>query len=226
MPKAGGTSFKFFLEENFKNQLYLDYTDNPDQLTIQQLDNKLTSYDKYLYKLKPFYFDLKNKRVFHGHFLAAKYKCYQNRNDVYFITWLRDPTERLVSHYYYWFKTYDSKRSLPFHKKVIEENWTLERFCFSEQMRNLYAKFLSEFDVQNFDFIGIVEYYEEDFKFLNDHVIKIKNPALPNLNRTKKPNVQHFDTDTLEKLKQFHGKDFEIYSYALEQRQKRINNNE
>ena len=226
MPKAGGTSFKFFLKENFKHQLYLDYTDYPDQLTRKQVNDKLKSYNKYLYGFKPLYFNFKNKTIFHGHFLAAKYKCYQNKKDAYFITWLREPIERLVSHYYYWLKSYNNKKSLPLHRKVVEEEWSLEKFCFSKEMRNLYAKFLSDFSIKNLDFIGIVEYYEQDFKYLNDHVLKIKNPTLLDLNRTKKPNVQYFDADTLEKLKQFHNKDFEIYSYALKQRQKRINCNE
>jgi hypothetical protein len=123
MPKAGGTSFKFFLKENFREQVYLDYTDYPDHLSEEQIRIKLQNYNNYLYKLKPYYFDYKKKFIFHGHFLAAKYKCYLSKENAYFITWLRDPIERLISHYYYWLKTYNKDRSLKLHKIVVEEKW-------------------------------------------------------------------------------------------------------
>ncbi|WP_169334103.1 sulfotransferase family 2 domain-containing protein [Psychroflexus tropicus] len=226
MPKAGGTSFKFFLKENFRDQLYLDYTDYPDHLNEKQINDKLKKYNNCFYNLKPYYFNLKNKSIFHGHFLAAKYKCYLAKENACFITWLRDPIERLVSHYYYWLKTYNKERSLALHKRVVEEKWSLEKFCFSKEMKNLYSKFLIDFDIKNFDFIGIVEKYDEDFIYFNNFISKIKNPTLPDLNKTVKPEKNHFDNDIKGQLKQFHKKDYEIYDYALRMRKKRINSYE
>jgi hypothetical protein len=227
MPKAGGTSFKFFLKENFGDQLYLDYTDYPDHLTPDEVKHKIDNYENSLYQLKPIYFNYLRKKIFHGHFLAAKYKVYLKKKDACFITWLRNPIERLASQYHYWKRTYQPDKSLRLHKKMIEENWSFEEFCFSEEMRNLYSKFLLKFNKEDFDFIGIVEHFEEDFEYLAKEILKIDNPKLPSLNKNPKSTKSYFeDNDLKQKLMDFHKKDFEIYNYALDKREKRLRGNE
>jgi hypothetical protein len=88
-------------------------------------------------------------------------------------------------------------------------------------MRNLYSKFLIDFDIKNFDFIGIVEKYDEDFIYFNNLILKIKNPILPDLNKTVKPEKNHFNQGLKEQLKEFHKKDYKIYDYALKLREDR-----
>jgi len=207
MPKAGGTSFKSYLKNTFSEKLYLDYTDFPDHLTDLEIIKLIEKYSSFYYPFKKTYFDWKGKKIFHGHFLAKKYECYLENKNTVFMTWLRDPLERLASQYYYWKRTYNN-RSLPFHREVIENNWSFEKFCFSEQMRNLYSKFLVNFPIQNFDFIGIVEYIEEDFKFLSENILEQPNSRLENLNSNPEISKSYFENcDYYEELKKHHSKD-------------------
>ena len=44
----------------------------------------------------------------HGHFLPLSYRHLARRADVRFVTWLREPIDRLLSHYHYWRRAADS----------------------------------------------------------------------------------------------------------------------
>ncbi len=95
------------------------------------------------------------------------------------------------------------------------EKWTLEKFCLSDEIRNLYNQFLWGFPLHNFDFIGITEHYEDDFKyfaqkFLNKDVASFKE----NINVNSKGN--YLITKTLRKqIESFSQLDMELYYSAL-----------
>src|SRR5690606_39025041 len=103
---------------------------------------------------KKHFYLLNNVKCIHGHFMPYKYHSLLKNKKNIFVTWLRDPIERLGSHYYFWLRTYDSKNSPPLHKKVVEENWSFEAFCFSKEMQNVYEQFFWKFPIDNFNFIG------------------------------------------------------------------------
>ena len=56
----------------------------------------------------------------------------------------------------------------------------------------------------------------------NNFITKIRNPILPDLNKTRKPEKKHFNKELKEQLKLFHKKDYDIYNYALRMREKRM----
>ena len=85
------------------------------------LKRKIKLYRKYILKLKKI-------KCIHGHFLPSKYIDLKNNKNVVFVTWLRDPLERLGSHYNYWKRAYNEKTSAPLHKKVVEEDLVKEDF--------------------------------------------------------------------------------------------------
>lgn len=102
----------------------------------------------------------------HGHFLPLKYRWLRSAGPLYFVTWLREPVARLLSHYYYWQRNYDPTRAGALHQRVVHEAWSLERFCLSADVRNLYSRFLWGFPLQRFAFIGVVEHFGEDLQRL------------------------------------------------------------
>src|SRR4030065_365461 len=60
----------------------------------------------------------------HGHFLPLKYLLLSVKRELKFITWMRDPVERILSHFFYWKRNYDSATAPILHRKVIEEDWS------------------------------------------------------------------------------------------------------
>lgn len=211
LPKTAGSSFKASLEKYYTSGLQTDYTDFP----INTPAYKRNSYALKMCAINAF-FPQHNIECIHGHFLPVKYLFYKNAK---FVTWLREPIDRLASHYYYWKRSYNPTTSGSLHKRVVEENWSLEEFCLAPELRNFYCQFLWGFPISRFDFIGITEYYESEVAqfskiFLGDSLeIHVKN-INPN-----KFNSSYFEDKALrEKIEQYHYKDLALYHHALDLR--------
>ena len=224
MPKSGGSSFKKILYNQFKRGLQLDYKDHPIEKSIneriKQAENKkylINLYKRYLYS----FFKVK---CIHGHFLPYKYSDLVKNQNTVFITWLRDPLERLGSHYYYWKRLNNMKTSSTLYRKILEDNLSLKDFCFSEDIRNIYSKFLYKFPIENFNFIGITEYYNDDVKYFFEYFLNIEGFEVPISNANPGKHARYFkDTTLINDLKEFHSTDYELYNYALNKRNKRLN---
>ncbi len=222
-PKAGGSSFKVLLQNHFKTQFKSDYSDTPfnTEKSLRQLD--AIKFDKKFRLYKKSLYQLKGVECIHGHFLPYKYNSLFGNKNVNFITWLRDPIERMASHYYYWQRAYDKNKSLNFHKQVVEQKWSLEKFCFSEEVRNFYDQFLWKCPIDNFSFVGILEHYSEDCKYFAKIFLDKSEIEVPNKNANPNKMIYFTDHKIVNELKEFHSIDYEIYNTALEMRKIRIN---
>lgn len=222
-PKTAGSSFKSFLRSHFGNRLIEEYIDFP----LHQSKNVRISAavkSKILFNLyRRKNFERKNISCIHGHFLPVKYTG-PAAEGIKYITWLRDPLERMCSHYYYWIRTYKEGQSSALHTKIVKEKWTLEEFCLSEEMRNVYHQFLWQFPVQKFDFIGVTEFFNDDLHYFSEKFLGVENPKVSkvNVNTGRKSNSYHLDSGLKNEIRIFHENDYEIYQYALEERKKRI----
>jgi hypothetical protein len=222
-PKAGGSSFRNLLKKEFGLFFREDYGDLP---IIKSLENRSRDAEAHrrrvrLYKWR--LLQLTNVQCIHGHFLPYKYLDLVDKPKVHFVTWLRDPLERMASHYYYWQRTYKGKKSHHLHQQVMEEKWTLEDFCLSSRFRNIYSQYLYQFPIEHFDFIGITEFFDEDLayfskKFLNKREIEAPT-SNTNPNKGNKPYIS--DPDLISKIKEFHSEDYAIYEYGLQHRANR-----
>ncbi len=224
MPKTGGTSFLELLSGHFKGAFMKDYGDRPMSMPVGEriLKAKKARVKNSIYG--QFLLRYQGIQCIHGHFLPYKYQCFLKEQDVAFVTWLRDPFERFTSHYHYWRRTYSKQAVNPFHIKMVEENWSFDDFCFSPHFQNFYASFLWNFPIENFDFIGISEYYESEITWFANHFLKenLIEIAHRNVNPEKK-NMVSPDERWLEKFKKFHALDYAIYEYALRKRLERCN---
>ena len=99
---------------------------------------------------------------------------------------------------------------------MVEEHWTLEQFCFSKEMQNIYTKFFWGFPISRFDFVGITENYASD---LNDFAAKILGREPPmsaaNVNLQKATDRYVEDEHLRSRLEQFHQKDMDVYRDVL-----------
>ena len=217
LPKTAGTSFGRSLSEHFKDSLLRDYGDGGiSRPAYDRNRSALIASKKNAVK------GLRKVSCVHGHFLPLKYLLLATKQELTFVTWMRHPIKRMISHYNFWQRNYDPRKARPHRKQVIEEQWTLEQFCLSPRFRNIYSQYLWGFPLENFDFIGITEHYEEDLRFFSkkylssDLEVKKCNVA------PKGAEVTSVDSDLFERIASYHSRDMALYRRALEYRRARM----
>ena len=224
IPKTAGSSFREYLRLSCPENLILDYGDPiyiPDIarnafVTLSRAWNKIQNHQL----SRP---DHANK-IIHGHFITYKYASIRNNTDTKYITWLRDPIERIISQYYFWYRHYTPETRSPLHKKIVEENWSLEKFCLSQQLQNIYAKFFWKFPIDHFSFIGITECYDTDLQYFANRFLNDQTPTIiyGNENPNKKADyIDSLEPQLIKKIRAFHAEDFKIYETALRLRDQR-----
>ena len=211
LAKTGGFSFLNSLKDYYGNQLLQDYADLPMNTPVLKRRNSAivncatNSIRQY-----------KGIECIHGHFLPLKYLLYGLRRDVKFVTWMRDPVERLASNYYFWRRYYKADSAPPLHRRVVEEDWSLERFCLGAEFRNFYSQIFWGFPFSRFDFVGITEYYETELnyfskEFLGTSLTLYEKNANPYRGKTR-----YFEDEGLRKrVEIYHSKDVALYERAL-----------
>ncbi|MBJ6981726.1 MULTISPECIES: hypothetical protein [unclassified Luteimonas] len=163
MPKTAGTSLAETLRAAFPEPgaCQIEYVDQPMQ------------YTRWCRRWRALRAGLTGRGVLpdglacvHGHFLPVKFRIAAGAaRAVRYVTWLREPVDRLASHYHYWMRDYDGlDPAQPLRNRVLRERWSFERFALGAEMRDLYHEYLWRFDPAGFDFIGITERYDEDLQ--------------------------------------------------------------
>lgn len=220
MPKTAGVSFRATLEEHFGGDFQHDYADYPLACSPAQRHRMVEEASARLLAV-----DLASVNCIHGHFLPAKYLALAEARECHFVTWLREPVSRLVSHYYYWLRAYDSDSPLvtSLHRRVVEENWTLEAFCLAPELQNVYSAFLWGLPVENLDFIGITEHYEEDLQVFAQRFFG-ENVTPRKMNRRDDAPEQgsghpEMSADLRAQVECFHAEDVALYQRAVAARQ-------
>jgi hypothetical protein len=220
LPKTAGTSFLLALEAHFGERLLQDYGDSP----INKVTARRNSHALYACALNIFSHNkLAGVECIHGHFLPLKYRCLAGAPTKQFVTWMRDPLERLVSHYHYWQRSFDAENSGELHRRVVEEQWTLERFCLGPELQNIYSKFLWGFPLSQFSFIGITEHYESDIRYFSEHFLHTSLGAERiNVSPPGESSSLLEDPDFRQRVAGHHRVDMALYQRALAGRAARL----
>ncbi len=205
------------LEQRYGSTLLLDYGDLPINTPVEARHCKARN-DALLNSCRNF----GSIACIHGHFLPAKYLPLKTSGHARFVTWLRDPFDRAVSHFNFWKRSYNPTTAPTLHRRVVEEGWDLERFCFAEEMRNFYAQFLWSFPEALFDFIGITEHFADDLAFFSRTFLDTAPQTMPHLNSAPtSPDLAKASGSLLDSFMDFHSEDYRIYNAALGLRAKR-----
>lgn len=216
LPKTAGTSFKKALKDYFGEGCMDDYSDNIYSLDFAEHISKAVHDSREILDK-----DFSNLKCIHGHFLPLKYKALSEKMDLKFITWMRDPVERLLSQYYYW------KNSVPgqfdtHHRKFLEEDWSVEKLCLHPKYKNMYSHYLYAFPVEKFEFIGITEFYEQDLQWLAQRYLDDYLPHYTENMTARDIKKTNIDSGLLKAIREFHKEDFDLYRKALQMRQSRM----
>lgn len=219
LPKTAGSSFRLALQECFGDRFYADYEDKPLNaarwpLRVRALYGALAQPDRAQFR---------ERRIecVHGHFLPLKYRPLRASSGARFVTWLREPTERLLSHYYYWRETPLPPDAGQVRRRFDTEGWSLERFCAEPALRNLYTRFLWGFPLRYFDFVGLTEHYDADLRFFCDEVLQqplrsLYSNATPGAARQRARET--LNPELAAKIRHWHAADYRLYRRAQDMR--------
>ena len=213
LPKTAGKSFEAALRTRFEGALLEDYgtfpmNTPPLQRCRAALQASLANVDA----------SFAGVECIHGHFLPLKYLLLSVSRELTFVTWVRHPVQRMISNYHYWQRTYEAATARPLHRRMVEEQWSLERFCLGDEMRNMYSHFLWGFPVDNFAFIGVTEHYDEDLAYFAQRYLGGPVPS-QRLNVGSAAGQEYeIDPGLRRRVEAFHARDMALYDHALESR--------
>lgn len=155
-------------------------------------------------------------RAVHGHFLPVMYRVALHGRAVDYVTWLRDPVERLVSNYHYWRRqAHGATPEQPLRYRMAREDWSLERFCLGPEFRNLYRQYLWGFDPRRFAFIGITERYEKDLDaFAGSFLDGAATEARARANPERDSDQYRIEPSLRARIERYHAADMSLYRWA------------
>ncbi len=218
MPKTAGLSFRAALEEHYGAGFAPDYADYP---LASPLPQRHAAALEFSLAAEPSAY--RQVGCIHGHFLPIKYLLLADYMECRFVTWLREPLQRLVSHYYYWQRSYDpaADDTSSLHRRVVEEAWTLEQFCLAPELRNVYSQFLWAFPLRALDFVGITEYFAEDLRDFSTQFLGINvEPQFANAAEVP-AGPEQLRPRLRQQVREFHAQDLALYQWALQKREAR-----
>ena len=148
-------------------------------------------------------------RALHGHIryqdLAAFFDL---PADVKRVTWLRNPTDRVISNFHYLVERGEMKES------------DLLEYAARESARNRMSRFLKGADLDDFFFVGVLEKFWEDCKDLGGRLKWADVPHLwENISDYARRKVPE---DTRREIRQLNQKDEQLYRRALALRSERL----
>jgi hypothetical protein len=218
LPKTAGTSLLKSLQSHYGDALLTVYGDMP--INTPPFERNKAALLASIHNAEAAKFS--GTECIHGHFLPLKYLLLSLKQDLKFITWLRDPVERVLSHFYYWKRYYDPATAPRLHRKMVEEDWSAERFCLSAELQNLYGQFFWGFPLEYFDFIGITEYYSEDLSYFSRKYLGTALEVHIENVGDKEGGKYSIEKSFRTEIEKFHSYDIGLYKTALEMRQKRL----
>ncbi|HIK31137.1 MAG TPA: sulfotransferase family 2 domain-containing protein [Oscillatoriales cyanobacterium M59_W2019_021] len=163
-------------------------------------------------------------KAIHGHFPASKYQDFPDR--VKRITWIRNPIDRLVSHYFYWKSLPISPQTGELHRYVVENQLGLIDFAKISALQNHISKWYIDIDLSHFHFVGIHEFFKEDWQALceilgvNNLEATLQNPNLDPEYRAFKKSPEY--RSMLLELIGLNSEDMQLYQSAMQKRYERM----
>ena len=189
IPKTGGTSFWRVLEHVYAAE------------TVQRVfPGDYEEHEKFPIE--------RGTRALHGHIRYKDLEAFFDLPaDVRLVTWLRDPTDRVISNFHYLVE-----------RREMRESDLLE-YAARGSARNRMSRFLKGADLDDF-FVGVLEKFWEDCKDLGR---RLKWPDVPHLWENVSDYARRkIPEDTRREIRTLNQQDEELYRRALDLRSARL----
>jgi len=221
IPKAGGNTLKSILNEQYRED---------ERLRIYTYPH--FSKDKGIERLKKLSIEEKSKlKLIYGHFAFGIHKYLSA--EAKYITFLRNPVDRIISHFYY-----VKKHNVKEHIKNMEGD-TFEEYLekgLQYELNNGMTRLLcSEEKIQKgstvtrddletakrniekyFSFVGVLEEFHKGLMILNNMLGWGNALIYKRKNVTEHPKREEFPKHVINKIIQMNKLDIELYKYVRE----------
>lgn len=213
IPKTGGGSLEQILRGAYGNSLQLDYTYAAESIADIPEDT----------------------RAVHGHIRASTYRTAFPKAKM--ITFLREPIDRLRSHFFFWraaYETFDEiARSNPLARAVFHKEVGFYEFAQHHQMRNHVSRAFLDVDIEKeFYFVGLFEHFREELKALQGmlgtsenhtpHVRKTSEYAKENAELLAEYRDFKIETEERKNIISSHHEDYALYETARQMYGRRV----
>ena len=210
IPKCGGTSFRQALAEHMPVKTDYAHRINRDPHVVRQEMEALNT------AIVPQHYA--NVACISGHFFPSRYlKLYHAGWK--FITWLRDPAQRLCAQYEHIIRQtneyYSEEKDGTLGAFVVRNGLSLEDFLLDPRGWNQYQPFFEHFPPEQYFFIGILEQVHDDLNYLSE-LLQIELRMHPsNCNPKKSGTDYSLDPKLQRKLREAHAADYKLYEQLL-----------
>ena len=224
IPKTAGIAFRTALRAVFGDDIFLDY------------GTQFQFTDPYPKDLKAQYYHVKKltkmrlrghstlrmtDKCIHGHFGGRKYDQIFPHGSK--IVWVRDPVQRIASHYHYW-QRHPDKASVVCNM-LHEKDMSLLDFARLDVMRNYQSKFLQSSDLDDFLFVGVQEHFEKCLPLMMESIGVYIDTEVLDLNKNANPD-QHgkgsydLPVEIAREIRELNQLDTEFYEGSLKRLQR------
>lgn len=213
--RTAGTHFQHLLRKTLGNRVLFDYEHPPIRVDKPYGFDPLNCFrDNILERTNE---GVENKDIVHGHFHAAKY---QHLN-VGYTTILRNPVDRVISHYLFakesalWArKNYDFVE--PIYAYTYDMDLSVVDFASIAAIKYFYTRtYFEEFDMNRFEIIGdydeINNYLESLGERISADLISFYQSKPDQIYNEEQKKIMK-DKKTIEKLHEILAEDMEFYN--------------
>ena len=188
IPKTAGTSLSIIFDYGCNRRIWYDYS----ELKVLQTDLQANAEQqaKKQQLLAPHkMFLVENFEFIHGHFYYSKYRNFFEQAK--FITCLRNPIDRLVSHYYHLLDEADENYWL--FNELSSGQMDIVDLASIEGIGNIHSKYLMGKDIMDYDFVFLSEKLPESiyhFQLLHEFQRNDEYMNLPGPQSIPRKNIQ------------------------------------
>lgn len=140
---------------------------------------------------------------------------YAKRLGYRYMTFLRNPLDRAISHYYYWHQINEPQN--PMWLQFHTEKWSLEHFLLSPHFTNFHMRFTRGLDIDAFDFVGVVEEFAQSMKLLERMYPEFAGIEVMQSRKTKfkdTDSIANLSPQVMNEFYRLHKEDYEAYERA------------
>jgi hypothetical protein len=203
VPRAGGTTFRRWLAQEWGDRLVLDYADQPLSSDYAARVRQARS--------GPGLFLPASARAVHGHFLASKYQAAAPRLAI----WLREPAARAASHWRFWRDSAGDHDPNLTKRRFVEQGLDLAGFAEMPELQDVHARFMDGVPLTAFAFVGVFAQLARGVRLFARMFGLAEPAALPVVNAAS-VDAEPLSPALRGRLAELNRRDVELYAAAVE----------